>query len=342
MHSHPLARLTPLGRERLIRRHLEEGVSLQLLAADAGISLRTAYKWLGRFREGAPAALADRRSVRRTQRRTLDPRQLQHAVDVRHQRCTLRRVARWLQAPLSTVGRALKALGLGRLRNLEPRPPVRRHQWQQAGEMIHVDTRQLARFRKVGHRITGDRRLGCSRGAGCEKVHVAVDDATRLAYVEVLPDEKKGTTVGFLLRAVGWFSEQAITCQRILSDNGSAYRSGEWRQACKALELKPIRTRPYTPRTNGKAERLVRTLVEEWAYGMAFQNSKAHRRSGPSQPPSSFVFFLAAHGPGNGSNQRRQLTMKSSSRSLDRPLHLICYAAVTELTVVAGLALHST
>jgi transposase len=273
MHSHPLARLTPLGRERLIRRHLEEGVPLQILAADAGISVRTAYKWLGRFREGGPAALADRRSVRRTQRRTLDPQQLQHAVDLRHQRCTLRRIARSLQAPLSTVGRVLKALGLGRLRNLEPRPPVRRYQWQRPGEMIHVDTKQLARFRKVGHRITGDRRLGSSRGAGYEKAHVAVDDATRLAYVEVLPDEKKATTVGFLARAVGWFAEQGITCQRILSDNGSAYRSGEWRKACKALDLKPIRTRPYTPRTNGKAERFIRTLLEEWAYGMAFHTS---------------------------------------------------------------------
>ncbi len=278
MHSHPLARLTPLARERLIRRHLEEGVPLNVLAADAGISLRTAYKWLRRFREGGPAALADRRSVRRTQRRTLDPQQLQHAVDLRHQRCTMRRIARSLKAPLSTVGRVLKALGLGRLRNLVPRPPVRRYQWQRPGEMIHVDTKQLARFRKVGHRITGDRRLGCSPGAGYEKAHVAVDDATRLAYVEVLPDEKKATTVGFLARAVGWFSEQGITCQRILSDNGSAYRSGEWRKACKALDLKPIRTRPYTPRTNGKAERFIRTLLEEWAYGMAFQTGDCQER----------------------------------------------------------------
>lgn len=274
MHSHPNARLTLISRQRLVRRHLDEGVPLKALAAAAGISLRTAYKWLGRFREGGPAALADRRSVRRSQRRTLDPQQLQHAVDLRHQRCTLRRIVRSLQAPLSTVGRVLKALGLGRLRNLEPRPPVRRYQWQRPGEMIHVDTKQLARFRQVGHRITGDRRLGSSRGAGYEKAHVAIDDATRLAYVEVLPDEKKATTVGFLARAVGWFSDQGITCKRILSDNGSAYRSGDWRTACKALELKPIRTRPYTPRTNGKAERFIRTLLEEWAYGMPFQTSE--------------------------------------------------------------------
>jgi transposase len=268
-----MARLTSLGRERLIRRYLEERHPLKVLAAEAGISLRTAYKWLARYRSGGHTSLADRRSVRRTQRRTLDPQQLQHAVDLRHQRCTLRSIAKAVGAPLSTVGRVMKALGLGRLRNLEPKPPVQRYQWEKPGDMIHVDTKQLARFERVGHRITGDRRQGCSRGVGYEKVHVAVDDATRLAYVEVLPDEQKATTVGFLARAVGWFNAQGITCRRILIGNGSAYRSGEWRKACKALDLHPIRTKPYTPRTNGKAERFIQTLCREWAYGMPFQTS---------------------------------------------------------------------
>ena len=139
MHSHPLARLTPVSRERLIRRHLDEGVPLKALAVQAGISLRSAYKWLARYRSGGVAALADRRSVRRTQRRTLDPHQLQQAVGLRHQRCTLRRIARVLKAPLSTVGRVMNALGLGRLRNLEPKAPVRRYQWERPGDMIHVD-----------------------------------------------------------------------------------------------------------------------------------------------------------------------------------------------------------
>jgi hypothetical protein len=215
-------RLTPLEGEGLIQRHLDYGIHLQILAGNTGISLRTAYKCLAGFPEGGPVALADRRSVRRRQRRTLDPLQLQHAVDLRHQRYTLRRIARLLQAPLSTVGRVLKALGLDWLRNLEPMPQVRRYRWQQAGEMIHVSTKQLPRLQRVGHRITGDRRLGCMRGAGYEKAHVAVDDATRLAYVEVLLDKKKATTVGILARAVDWFSEQGITCQRILSHNGSA------------------------------------------------------------------------------------------------------------------------
>ncbi|MCP9773900.1 IS481 family transposase [Synechococcus sp. Tobar12-5m-g] len=274
MHSHPNARLTPIGRERLICRHLDDGVPLKALAAEAGISLRSAYKWLARFRDGGLAALADRRSVRRTQRRTLDPQRLQQAVDLRHQRCTLRRIARALQAPLSTVGRVMNTLGLGRLKNLEPKVPVRRYQWERPGDMIHVDTKQLARFERVGHRITGDRRQGCSRGAAYEKVHVAIDDATRLSYVEVLADEQRATTVGFLARAVGWFSEQGITCRRILSNNGPAYRSGDWRKACRALDLKPIRTKPYTPQTNGKAERFIKTLLAEWAYVMAYQTSQ--------------------------------------------------------------------
>ena len=165
----------------MIRLHIDHGYPLLDLAAQAGISLRTAYKWLARLRDGGVAALEDRRSVRRSQRRTPDKHQLQQAVQLRHQRCTLRRISRALQAPLSTVARVMHALGLGRLRNLDPKPPVRRYQWEKPGDMIHVDTKPLARIERVGHRITGDRGQGSSRGAGYEKVHVAIDDATRLA-----------------------------------------------------------------------------------------------------------------------------------------------------------------
>ena len=248
-----------------------------VLATQAGISLRSAYKWLARYRTGGVAALADRRSVRRTQRRTLDPQQLQHAVDLRHQRCTLRRIAKVLKAPLSTVGRAMRRLGLNRLRNLDPKPLVQRYQWEQPGDMIHVDIKQLARFNRVGHRITGDPRKGSSPGAGYEKVHVAVDDATRLAYFEVLPDEKGHATVGFLSRVVAWFNGQGIECRRVVSDNGSAYKSHGWRKACQAMGLKVKKTRPYTPRTNGKAERFIKTLLEEWAYVMPYSTSAARK-----------------------------------------------------------------
>ena len=162
MHIHPNTRLTPQGRERLLRRHIDGGEPLKVLAAQAGIRLRTAYMWPARYHSGGHISLGDRRSVHRTQLRTLDPQQLQHALDLRHQRCTLRRIARSLGAPLSTVGRVMKDLGLGRLRNLKPKAPVQQYQWERPGDMIPVDTKQLARYEWVGHRIFGDHRQGCS------------------------------------------------------------------------------------------------------------------------------------------------------------------------------------
>jgi len=273
MHTHANARLTQKGRLRLIFGHLNDHRPLAELAAEAGISLRCAYKWLARYRSGGPAALADRRSVRRQQRRTLDSQHLQRAVELRHQRLHLRHIARLLAAPFSTVARALNRLGLGRLRNLDPKPPVQRYERERPGDLIHIDVKKLARFRKVGHRITGNRQQGRSAGVGYDRVHVAIDDATRLAYVEVLPDEQQGTAIGFLTRALAWFNGQGVECRQVMSDNGPAYISRRFAKACKAHGLKHIRTRPYTPRTNGKAERFIQTLCKEWAYSMPFQNS---------------------------------------------------------------------
>jgi transposase InsO family protein len=281
MHSHPNARLTQRGRHRLVIQHLEQGRSVAELAAENGISLRCAYRWLARYRSGGVASLADRRSARRTQRRTLDPQQQQQAVDLRHQRLHLRYIARLLAAPFSTVARALNRVGLGRLRNLEPKPPVQRYEWERPGDLLHIDVKTLARFRKVGHRITGDRKKGRSYGVGYDKVHVAIDDATRLAYVEVLEDEQKPTVIGFLTRALAWFNGQGIECRRVMSDNGPAYVSNAFAKACRTLGLRHIRTRPYTPRTNGKAERFIQTLCREWAYSMPFQNSHERNRRLP-------------------------------------------------------------
>ena len=278
MHSHPNARLTLKSRLRLVNQHLQDRRPLAELAAEAGISLRCAYKWLARYRSGGAASLADRRSVRRTQQWTLDPQQLQQAVDLRHQRLHLRHIARLLQAPFSTVARTLSHLGLGRLRNLEPKQPVQRYEWERPGDLIHVDVKTLARFRKVGHRITGNRQQGRSYGVGYDKVHVAVDDATRLAYVEVLADEQKPTVIGFLSRAIAWFNSQGIECRRVMSDNGPAYVSKAFAKACRTLGIRHIRTRPYTPRTNGKAERFIQTLCKEWAYAMAYPNSEERNR----------------------------------------------------------------
>ena len=160
------------------------------------------------------------------------------------------------------------------MRNLESKPPIQRYERDRPGDLIHIDVKKLARFRKVGHRITGNRQQGRSTGVGYDRVHVAIDDATRIAYVEVLADEQQATAIGFMSRAVAWFNSQGIECQQVMSDNGPAYLSRSFAKACKALGLKHIRTRPYTPRTNGKAERFIQTFCREWAYGMPFQNSE--------------------------------------------------------------------
>ena len=192
MHTHANARLTQRGRLRLVSQHLNHHRSLAELAAEAGISLRCAYKWLARYRSGGAAALVDRRSVRRTQRWTLDPQHLQRAVELRHQRLHLRHIARLLAAPFSTVARVLNRLGLGRLRNLEPKPLVQRYERETPGDLIHIDVKKLARFCRVGHRITGNRQQGRSAGVGYDRVHVAIDDATRLAYWRGPPKSVQG------------------------------------------------------------------------------------------------------------------------------------------------------
>jgi transposase InsO family protein len=178
--------------------------------------------------------------------------------------------------PSSTVGKVLRCLGLGRLSALEPKSPAVRYQRQRPGELIHIDVKKLGRIEAVGHRITGNRR-DTRRGAGWEYVHVCIDDASRLAYSEILPDECKETAVPFLERALAWFAGHGVKVERVMTDNGSAYRSLHWRQACGTLGLRHIRTKPYTPRTNGKAERFIQTSLREWAYAQPYPSSQQRR-----------------------------------------------------------------
>ena len=169
-------------------------------------------------------------------------------------------------------GGVLRRLGLGKLAALTPRPPVVRYERARPGELLHIDSKKLGRIAALGHRITGDRR-DRTRGAGWEAVHVGIDDASRLAYSEVLADERKASAVAFLARAVAWFARHGVTVERVMTDNGSAYRSHDWRHACDALALRHLRTRPYTPRTNGKAERFIQTGLREWAYARPYATS---------------------------------------------------------------------
>jgi transposase InsO family protein len=272
MNMHKNARLMPQGRLLLVQRITDQGWTVSSAAWAAGLSPRQAYRWLARYRAGGTAALADRSSAPRRRPHQVAAERVAAIERLRRQRLSGPAIARRLGMPTSTVGAILRRLGLGRLAALEPRPPVVRYQRERPGELLHIDTKKLGRIAAVGHRITGDRR-DSTRGAGWEAVHVCIDDASRLAYSEVLADERKTSAVPFLERAVGWFARQGITVERVMTDNGSAYRSRHWGQACGGLGLRHIRTRPYTPRTNGKAERFIQTSLREWAYARPFATS---------------------------------------------------------------------
>ena len=201
---------------------------------------------------------------------------------LRRLRCTRTRIAATLELPVSTVCAVLKRLGLNRLWKLGPLEPPNRYCRRHAGELVHVDVKKLGRFRRPGHRVRGQGPGRRSYDAGWEAVHVCIDDATRLAYVEVLPDERAVTTIAFFERAVAWFAARGVTVRQVLSDNGSPYRSGVWAAWCQSHQIEHLRTRPYRPRTNGKAERFIQTMLREWAYAATYRNQPtAHVHSPP-------------------------------------------------------------
>jgi transposase InsO family protein len=273
MNAHKNARTTPFGRAVMIRRVLQEGWSVSAVAASFAVSTRTVRKWLARFRREGRAGLENHSSAPHRVANKLPAPWLTMITRLRREyRMTGEEIALRLRLPRSTVASHLRRLGLGRLAALEPSEPARRYSRARAGELVHLDIKKLARFRRIGHRITGDRRQG-SEGAGWEFVHVAVDDASRLAYVEVLPDEKRQSVTGFLVRALRWFKRHGVRVERVMTDNGSGYVSRLFRKVCRLLHLRHIRTRPYTPRTNGKAERFIQTLLREWAYALPYRSS---------------------------------------------------------------------
>jgi len=281
MKVHANAPLGPKGRETMVLRVLEQGWSLAAAAEAAGVSDRTCSKWVARYRAEGPAGLLDRSSApRRIPHRTPDERVAVIAA-LRRLRMTGAEIAFCLDMALSTVSAVLDRVGLGKLSRLEPPEPPNRYERRRAGELIHVDVKKLARIPtgRAGHRIHGNRRLQRSprkngkRTVGWEFVHVCVDDATRLAYVEVLDDEKATTAVAFLHRALRFYRRHGITVERVMSDNGACYRSTIHAVACRTMGLRHLRTRPYRPRTNGKAERFIRTLLGGWAYGAIYGSS---------------------------------------------------------------------
>jgi transposase InsO family protein len=277
MKLHATAKLTPSARLLLCRRVEDQGRSLAEAAEAAGVSERTARKWLARYRNEGVAGLGDRSSrPHRIARRTAPERE-RAVIGLRRARMTADEIAACLGIPERTASRICWRAGLGRLRALDPAEPANRYETPRPGQLVHIDVKKLGRIERAGHRITGTR-VGQRKGAGWERVHVAVDGATRLAYVEVLADEKKETACAFLERAITWFAAQGITVERILTDNGAAYRSHLHRDLCTRLGIRHSRTRAYRPRTNGKAERFIKTLTQRWAYG-AIYGSSAERTS---------------------------------------------------------------
>ncbi len=281
MRIHRNARTCPNSRRLLVRRIEEEGWALTPAAEAAGVSVRTARKWLARWRAEGEVGLLDRSSAPRRRPTRLPADRLEAIEALRRLRMTAAEIAEVLGMALSTVSRWLRRIGLGRRGALTPPEPPNRYERKRPGELVHVDVKKLGRIRGVGHRISGSRasqgrtrREGRRTGAsGWEFVHVCVDDATRLAYVEVLPDEKGATAAAFLRRAVAWLASMGVTVERVLSDNGSCYRSRVHAAACRELSMRHLRTRPYRPRTNGKAERFIQTLTNGWAYGAIYGSS---------------------------------------------------------------------
>jgi len=266
---HANARLTVVRREELVSR-VVAGERPSAVATALGVSVRTVFKWLARQRKGE--GLHDRSSRPRRSPTALAPEDVVRVAELRRQRLTGKRIAGQLGLPVARVHRALRRLAMNRLKLLDVPPPPRRYQWENPGDLLHIDIKKLGRFNQAGHRAHGDRRRN-SRGAGWEFVHVAIDDASRIAFAEILADERKESVVAFLSSALRFYETLGVTVRRVMTDNGVGYVSRMFREACATLGLRHIRTRPYTPRTNGKAERFIQTALREWAYAASYPSS---------------------------------------------------------------------
>ena len=273
MNIHENARSTPASRALLVSRVLEQGWSVAQAALAAGLSRQTAYKWLKRHGQGGRQALRDRSSCAHRRPHALPADWARLVAYFRHFRQSARHIGLQLGIARSTVSACLARGKLGRLRALEPPRPANRYERRRPGELLHLDIKKLGRFWRPGHRVRGAFDARC-RGAGWEFVHVAIDDHSRIAYAEILDDETGATCSAFLGRALAWFAQQGVKVRALLTDNGTGYRSHRFREACQHQSLRHQRTRPYTPQTNGKAERVIRTLMEMWHGKIIFMDRR--------------------------------------------------------------------
>ena len=289
MDIHKNARSCPWSRALLNERVDRDGWSVVVAARAAGMSRRRSSEWVRRGRAGEP--MNDRSSAPARTRKT-DPAKRQAIIELRRQRMEMRRIAASVGVSLATVARICGKAGLSRLSSIDPPPVVVRYERAKGGELLHIDIKKLGRIGRVGHRITKDRTIR-ARHVGWDFVHVAIDDASRVGYVEILGNERAETAAGFLRRAVKWFADQQVRIERVMSDNGVAYRAHQFAATCRELEIKHKRTRPYRPQTNGKAERFIQTLLREWAYRFAYASSDERRAS--LDPFLHFYNYHRAH-----------------------------------------------
>ena len=282
MDTHQNAPLTPKGREAMVRSVTEGGLSQAAAGRKFNTTAKTVAKWVKRFRAEGVGGLRDRSSRPHSLPGQTAPATCTVIEALRRQRLTAKHIAAEVGVSAATVSRILRRLGLNRMRDLEPAAPVRRYEREHPGELIHIDIKKLGRFNRVGHRMTKDRtrqsssrgmRGGKSWGVGWEFVHVCIDDASRIAFSKIMTSERKGCAVAFLKAAVAYYASLGVKVERVMTDNGPCYQSKAFAKACNKLGLKHIRTRPYTPKTNGKAERFIQTSLREWAYARAYNTS---------------------------------------------------------------------
>ena len=282
MNIHKNARLTPLRREEMALAVIA-GLPVSQAARVYGVSAKIVARWVERFRAGGRDAMLDRTSRPHSIPRQTGQAPAQRIIALRRQRLTGKHIAIQTGVSPATVSRVLKRAGLSRLKDIEPAAPTVRYEYDHPGGLIHLDIKRLGRFERVGHRITGDRTgQSNSRGVGWEYVHVCIDDASRIAFTDIFPDEKAASATTFLKRAIAYYQTLGITVTRVMTDNGSCYKAHAFRDLCKELGLKHIRTKPYTPKTNGKAERFIQTALREWAYARAYDTSEQRKQSLPN------------------------------------------------------------
>ena len=273
MNSHKHARLTAIGRALLVGRVLDEGWSVAEASQAAGVSKRTGFKWLARFKAEGSAGLTDRSSRPRHCPRALTLQEQGQLEALRRLRWPLWRIALHTRRGVGTVSRYMRQRGLSRLKSLQPPEPIVRYERATPGELLHLDTKKLGRIDGVGHRITGDRTLNRNRGIGWDMVHLAIDDHSRVSFALIKADERGESCAQFLREAVAYYASLDVRIDRVMTDNGSGYLSKAFRAVCVELGIGHLRTRPYTPKTNGKAERFVQTSLREWAYARPYESS---------------------------------------------------------------------